>query len=156
MKKMLAAILATILLVTFAASAFAELYPTFSGQSAYMDIVVSCTDTTTYTNGRRWTEKTCGADNHAIYVRHYVDAGYGEYTNHYRGREVDKETGNTIANRGAKWCTVGINVPIQSNNITMWQCYSVSARGNTNHYDYDGVRSLVLKTNMYVNMDDKP
>ncbi len=155
MKKMLAAILATILLVTFAAAAFAEPYPTAVGQSAYMDIYVSCTDTTTYTDGKRWTQKNDGADNHAIYVRHYVGAGYGEYTNHFRGREVDSD-GNTIANRGAKWCTVGINAPIQSNNITMGPWYSVSARGNTNHYDYDGVRSLVLKTNMYVNMGTMP
>ena len=53
-------------------------------------------------------------DTHAaIYVRHYDNVDTTEYTNHFRGIEVD----SNYATRGSKWCTQGLNVPIQNNNI---------------------------------------
>ena len=49
--------------------------------------------------------------------------------------------------------TVGLNVPIQSNSIVADWFYSVAGRGNTNHYDYDGVANVTLHGNMYINAE---
>ena len=71
-----------------------------------------------------------------------------EYTNHFRGIEVD----SNYATRGSKWCTQGLNVPIQNNNIKRGQRYTVSARGNTNYYNNDGIERIWLNGSYNVNL----
>ena len=107
----------------------------------------SCTDTSSYKDAE---ERAYKRDNsvHAIYVRHWVTGGSSDYTNHFRGR---KEQGSNLVTCGSKWCTVGMNVPIQSNSIVYRSNYTLAGRGNTNHYDYDGVSAVTLHGNMYVN-----
>ena len=62
-----------------------------------------------------------------------------EYTNHFRG--IDDVANVT---RGSKWCTQGLNVPIQNNNIKAGKYYTVSGRGNTNYYNNDGISRVTL------------
>lgn len=57
---------------------------------------------------------------------------------------------------GGKWCEPGLNIPIKSDDIVMNEYYSVTARGNTLHYDNDGVERVELRVNMYVNMNANP
>ena len=88
-------------------------------------------------------------DTHAaIYVRHYDNVDTTEYTNHFRGIEVN----SNYATRGSKWCTQGLNVPIQNNNIKRGQRYTVSARGNTNYYNNDGIERIWLNGSYNVNL----
>ena len=46
----------------------------------------------------------------------------------------------------------GLNVPIQNNNIVRYKTYSVSGRGNTNYYNYDGISSIVLRGSFNPNL----
>lgn len=39
------------------------------------------------------------------------------------------------------------------NSIVANWFYSVAGRGNTNHYDYDGVANVTLHGNMYINAE---
>ena len=73
-------------------------------------------------------------DDHSVYVKHWVYDGSDEYTNYFRAY-VNKAYSTYY---GAKWATVNLNVPIQSNSIVKGKTYGVAGRGNTNHYDYDG------------------
>lgn len=120
-----------------------------------MEINAHCNHEKTFRDGKNWSLKNAGYDNHAIYVRHYVPHDVTPYTNMIKARKVDSY-GNTLATYGEKWCTPGLNIPIQNDEITMNEYYSVSARGNTCHYDLDGNERVELRVNMYVNMNSYP
>lgn len=154
MKKAIVLMFFAVMIMAMATNALADRYYTDAGESCYMEIYAhSKTDTDPYIDGAHWVYKGESADNNSIFVRHYVEDGYStSYTNHYRGQRVYGENSSRTT-VGSKWCTVGVNVPIESDAITLDKSYSVSARGNTKHYNYDGVSALTLKTNMYVNMD---
>ncbi len=107
------------------------------------EIKVFSNSTTNYqrANNREWK----GNDNHAaIYVSHRDDVATDEYTNHFRGQETSSSGSTSWTTRGSKWCTQGLTVPIQNDNIKYGMYYTVSARGNTNYYNYDGISSLWL------------
>ncbi len=144
MKKFLAMVLLTIMLVSMTCNALAV------GTDRTFEIYVQCRNTDTYTDARNGYEKT--VDDGAIYVKHWVMGGSDEYTNHFRGRKSLSSGVSGRTNCGAKWCTVNMNVPIQSNSINYDDTYyySVSGRGNTNHYDYDGVSYVTLHGHMYI------
>lgn len=91
-----------------------------------------------------YSEKKINDTNAAIYVTHRDDIDTEEYTNHFRGLEAASATSSSWTTRGTKWCTQGLKVPIQNSNIKSGKYYKVSARANTNYYDYDGVSSLWL------------
>ena len=89
----------------------------------------SCTDTNAIaydTNGAHQEYKT--KNNHQVYVRHWVIGGSDQ------------------------WATIGLKVPIQSNSITNYVSYTMAGRGNTNHYDYDGVSTVTLHGNFDTNL----
>ena len=130
MKKMLALVLAIAMLLSLASVASATTYKT---------ITVSCTDTTSYELIKDYEEKT--TTEAAIYVYHYDYADTDEYTNHFRGQQL---TSGGWVTRGSKWCTQYLDVPIQNKNIVVRGVYSVSARGNTNYYNYDGISQVQL------------
>ena len=75
-----------------------------------LSIPVRCDSTTNYTNNSETALKESGSA--AIYVYHHDNVDTDEYTNHFRGIEVKTNT-----TRGSKWCTQGLSVPIQNNNI---------------------------------------
>ena len=133
----------------------AEFRPTGVKEACYMKMNACCTENKRFKDGKNWSKKDCGYDNHAIYVRHYVPHSVTPYTNCFKVRKVDSE-GNTLAVYGEKWCTPGLNIPIQSDEIVMGEYYSVAARGNTCHYLYDDVERVELRINMYVNMNETP
>ena len=138
MKKMVALALAITMLVSLASVASA----------APFGIPVWCNSTTNYTMADSEGDQKLNDTHAAIYVRHYDNVDTTEYTNHFRGIEVD----SNYATRGSKWCTQGLNVPIQNNNIVKNEWYSVSARGNTNYYNYDGISSIVLSGSFNPNL----
>lgn len=144
MKKFLAMVLLTSMLVSMTCNALAL------GVDRTFEIYVQCRNADTYTDAEYGYQKT--EDDRSIYVRHWVTGGSDEYTNHFRGRKSlsNGESGRT--NCGSKWCTVNMNVPIQSNSININDnyYYSVSGRGNTNHYNYDGVSNVTLHGHMYI------
>ena len=128
MKKMVAMALAITMLMSLASVASA----------ASFGIPVWCNSTTNYTKADTKGEKKSGTQA-AIYVYHHDNVDTDEYTNHFRGIEVQSNT-----TRGSKWCTQGLSVPIQNNNITKDNYYTVSARGNTNYYNNDGISRITL------------
>ena len=117
MKKMVALALAITMLVSLASVASA----------APFGIPVWCNSTTNYTKADEAGQQKSGTQA-AIYVYHHDNVDTDEYTNHFRGIEVKTNT-----TRGSKWCTQGLSVPIQNNNIKSGTFYTVSARGNTNY-----------------------
>ena len=131
MRKMLAMVLAVTMLVSFASVASAT---TFT-------ISVSCTSTTTYTKAPDSEKKSSSSTNGRIYVYSYDNVDTDEYTNHFRGQEVN---GSTRTNRGSKWVTQYSEIPIENSNIVSPKYYSVSARGNTIYSNYDGISSIKL------------
>lgn len=133
----------------------AEFRSTGVKEACYMEMNAYCTENKRFKDGKNWSKKDCGYDNHAIYVRHYVPHSVTPYTNCFKVRKVDSE-GNTLAVYGEKWCRPGLNIPIQSDEIVMGEYYSVAARGNTCHYLYDDVERVELRINMYVNMNETP
>ena len=137
MKKMVALALAITMLVSLASAASA----------ATLSIPARCDSTTNYTRNTQKAYKTTGTA--AIYVNHHDNVDTDEYTNHFRGQLV---SGDTRTTKGSKWCTQGLNVPIQNNNIVKNEWYSVSARGNTNYYNYDGISSIVLSGSFNPNL----
>ena len=148
MKKILAMVLLATMLMSIASVAGAVNV----GAANSFEFSAQCRNTTSYTDEEGAYEKW--TDYPAIYVRHWVTGGSAEYTNHFRGRKspADDDISSRV-NCGAKWCTVGLNVPIQSNSIVADWFYSVAGRGNTNHYDYDGVANVTLHGNMYINAE---
>ena len=109
-----------------------------------LSIPVRCDSTTNYTNNSETALKESGSA--AIYVYHHDNVDTDEYTNHFRGIEVKTNT-----TRGSKWCTQGLSVPIQNNNIKSRIFYTVSARGNTNYYNNDGISRITLDGRYDVN-----
>ena len=136
MKKMVAMALAITMLMSLASVASA---------SKSINLNVSCTSTTNYARSNETEKKNTNSK--MIYVRHFDNVDTEAYTNHFRGQNAS----NNWATCGSKWCTQGMNVPIQNNNITSPNYYSIAARGNTNYYDYDGVSSIWLSGTFYVN-----
>lgn len=155
MKKAIFGMLLEVLMLLWSVCGMAEFRPTGIKESCYMRIMAHTTDKAKYRVGTRWSYKDCGLDNHAVYVRHYVPHAATPYTNLFKVVKVDSE-GNVIGVYGEKWCTPSLNVPIVSDDITMNEYYTVTARGNTLHYDYDGVERVELRVNMYVNMNIIP
>ena len=140
MKKFMALALAAIMLVTFAACAMTE---------TAFEFRASCTDTNAIaydTNGAHQEYKT--KNNHQVYVRHWVIGGSDQYTNLFKARKIVESP----VNCGSKWATIGLKVPIQSNSITNYVSYTMAGRGNTNHYDYDGVSTVTLHGNFDTNL----
>ncbi len=135
MKKMVALALAITMLVSLASVASA----------ASFGISVWCNSTTNYTKADEVGEQKSGTQA-AIYVYHHDNVDTDEYTNHFRGIEVKTNT-----TRGSKWCTQGLSVPIQNNNIKSRIFYTVSARGNTNYYNNDGISRITLNGRYDVN-----
>ena len=80
-----------------------------------------------------------------LYVRHYLTELSGNYTNLFRGYRTND---NTI--HGSKWCTPGLNIPIQSSSITAGT-YKLRARGNTDYYTYMGQTSILVNGNCFYN-----
>jgi len=139
----------------FCRSVYGEFRPTGIKESCYMKINAYSTLDKRFKDGKNWSLKNCGYDNHAVYVRHYVSHSTLPYANCIKVREVDQD-GNTLAICGEKWCTPGLNIPIESKKIEMNKYYSVTARGNTCHYGSSGVERVELRINMYVNMNSYP
>ena len=135
MKKMVALALAITMLVSLASVASA----------ASFGIPVWCNSTTNYTKADEVGEQKSGTQA-AIYVYHHDNVDTVEYTNHFRGIEVKTNT-----TRGSKWCTQGLSVPIQNNNIKSRIFYTVSARVNTNYYNNDGISRITLNGRYDVN-----
>ena len=109
--------------------------------------ITRCDSTTNYTRNTQKAYKTTGTA--AIYVNHHDNVDTDEYTNHFRGQLVKDDTWTM---KGSKWCTQGLNVPIQNNNIKKGQRYTVSARGNTNYYNNDGIERIWLNGSYNVNL----
>lgn len=137
MKKMVALALAITMLMSLAGAASA----------ATLSIPARCDSTTNYTRNTQKAYKTTGTA--AIYVNHHDNVDTDEYTNHFRGQLVKDDTWTM---KGSKWCTQGLNVPIQNNNIKKGQRYTVSARGNTNYYNNDGIERIWLNGSYNVNL----
>ena len=139
MKKFMALVMAAVLMTAMVGNAYAA----DVGEAHKFEFNAQCKDSSTYTDAEGAYPKTI--NNSSIYVKHWVLGGSDSYTNHFRGRRIASK-GASRTNCGAKWCTVNMNVPIQSNSITYGgsATYSISGRGNTNHYDYDGVSSVDL------------
>ena len=135
MKKMVALVLAITMLVSLASVASA----------APFGIPGWCNSTTNYTKADEAGQQKSGTQA-AIYVYHHDNVDTDEYTNHFRGIEVKTNT-----TRGSKWCTQGLSVPIQNNNIKSGTFYTVSARGNTNYYNNDGISRITLNGRYDVN-----
>ena len=135
MKKMVALALAITMLVSLASVASA----------APFGIPVWCNSTTNYTKADEAGQQKSGTQA-AIYVYHHDNVDTDEYTNHFRGIEVKTNT-----TRGSKWCTQGLSVPIQNNNIKSGTFYTGSARGNTNYYNNDGISRITLNGRYDVN-----
>lgn len=133
MKKMLALVLAIAMLVSIAGVASAA---TFS-------VYVHCTEDEkdNYTEAPATEVKTSTSTNGRIYVYSYDNVSTDEYTNHFRGQEV---TASSRINRGSKWVTQYQEIPIENANIVAPKTYSVSARGNTNYSNYDGISRITL------------
>lgn len=136
MKKMLAMILAIAMLMSIVSVASA---------TTSFSLPVQCKDTTTYSRHTPAERKYTGSA--AIFVRHYDNVATDEYTNHFRGQEGDAAWATSWTTRGSKWCTQYMEVPIQNSNIQVgtYKYYTVSARGNTNYYEYDGVSRITLE-----------
>jgi hypothetical protein len=138
MKKMVALVLAGTMMAGMASVASAKNF----------DTPVWCNSTTNYTMADSEGDQKLNDTHAAIYVRHYDNVDTTEYTNHFRGIEVN----SNYATRGSKWCTQGLNVPIQNNNIQKGRRYTVSARGNTNYYNNDGIERIWLNGSYNVNL----
>ena len=145
MKKFMALVMAAGLMTAMVGNAYAA----DVGTPYAFEFRAQCKDSSTYTDAKDAYQKN--VNNSSIYVKHWGLGGSDRYTNHFRGRKIASDGADRV-NCGAKWCTVNMNVPIQSNSITYGKVakYSVSGRGNTNHYDYDGVSSVDLHGYMYL------
>ncbi len=95
MKKMVALVLAGTMMAGMASVASA---------TKSFDTPVWCNSTTNYTMADSEGDQKLNDTHAAIYVRHYDNVDTTEYTNHFRGIEVD----SNYATRGSKWCTQGL------------------------------------------------
>lgn len=128
MRKIVAMFLMLLLMVSISAmaSAASEEFE-FWAQCTNASSTALDTDETAFSTKR-------SENDHSVYVKHWVYDGSNDYTNYFRAYIEDAEG----TYYGAKWATVNLNVPIQSNSIVVGPSYGVAGRGNTNHYDYDG------------------
>lgn len=147
MKKFIAIALMAIMLVAVASTASATVH--VNNPTTFSIYVDSKDEDAPHIDATAETYKNTKSV-HAIYVEHWVTGGSSEYTNHFRGRKTSVY-GGTRTNCGAKWVTVGQKIPVESSSIVYGAYYSVSGRGNTNHYNYDGVAHVTLHGNLYIN-----
>ena len=112
MKKFMALVMAAGLMTAMVGNAYAA---TSIGEEHSFEFRAQCKDSSTYTDEQYAYPKR--VNNSSIYVKHWVFGGSDSYTNHFRGRKIASEGADRV-NCGAKWCTVNMNVPIQSNSIT--------------------------------------
>lgn len=139
MKKIIALLVTVFLLAGMASIAFADTSFEFWAQSRY----ASNSDLGWDDANREL--KT--VDNQRIYVKHWVYGGSSKYTNFFVARDWEQQK-----HYGGKWATVGMNVPIQSSSIYAPQIYCMAGRGNTNHYENDGVARVSLHGWFYPNL----
>ena len=153
-EKIIAALICMSLFVAVGMTASAEAYAGKLDQKVYFDINASCNSTTTYNRVPDCEEKINSVA--AIFVYHDDNVMTEEYTNHFRGQEAQSATAAVWTTRGSKWCTQGLKVPIQNSNIKRGNLYTVSARGNTNYYNYDGISSVALMGHFSANSTVTP
>ena len=134
MKKMVTLVLAIAMLMSLATVA--------SAGSDVISLSVYCNSTTNYSRIQPGLYNY--SNNHSIYVLHHDNVDTDEYTNHFRGQEAATANGPTWTQRGSKWVTQYLDIPIENNNIVIKKYYTVSARGNTNYYNYDGLSRITL------------
>ena len=134
MKKMVTLVLAIAMLMSLASVA--------SAGSGVVSLPVYCNSTTNYSRIENGLYNY--NNNHSIYVLHHDNVDTDEYTNHFRGQESGSASGSTWTQRGSKWVTQYLDIPIENNNIVLGKYYTVSARGNTNYYNYDGLSRITL------------
>ena len=127
MKKIVAIVLTIVCMTTLCATSFAEYY-SLTVQT------VNTTDLTYSPTNKRVECSTAGR----MYVKHTVSGGSSSYTNMIHA----VNSSNVLV--GQKWATPGLKVPIQSNLLYSGYYYGVAARGNTKHYENDGVTSITL------------
>lgn len=129
MKKIIAIALTVACLTALCATAFAD----------YYSLTVQTVNTTdlTYSSGYN---TLCTIDG-KMYVKHSVTGGSSSYTNLIHAMRPSHYL------VGQKWATPEQKVPIQSNALVVGTYYGVAARGNTKHYEYDGVTSVTLGIN---------
>lgn len=127
MKKMIAIVLTIVCMTALCATAFAE----------YYSLTVQTVNTTdlTYSPSNKNVECTITGK---MYVNHTVSGGSSSYTN------MIHAVNSYHVLVGQKWATPGLKVPIQSNLLYSGDSYGVAARGNTKHYENDGVTSITL------------
>lgn len=81
-----------------------------------------------------------------IYVRHYLTELPGNYTNLFRAKKTYEGTVH-----GQKWCTPGLNVPIESATINSATYWKLTARGNTDYYTFMGAPSILVNGDCFYN-----
>lgn len=138
MRKFFALVLVAVVLLSISAIAFAE-------ASFRFDIRINSTSTSdplTYVQNQGYKTAAPGY----LYVRHYLTNIQGSYTNYFRAT-----VGVGGASAGYKWCTPGLNVPIQSSSLTLYRSYSLAARGNTDYYTFMGQPSILVNGNCFYN-----
>ena len=127
MKKMIAIVLTIACMTALYATAFAE----------YYSLTVQTVNTTDLTYSPSNKNVRCITTG-KMYVNHTVSGGSSSYTNMIHA----VNSSNVLV--GRKWATPGLKVPIQSNLLYSDNYYGVAARGNTKHYENDGVTSITL------------
>ena len=113
MKKFMALVMAAGLMTAMVGNAYAA---TRIGEEHSFEFKAQCKDSSTYTDEQYAYPKR--VNNSSIYVKHWVLGGSDSYTNHFRGRRI-ASSGANRTNCGSKWCTVNMNVPIQSTALLM-------------------------------------
>lgn len=71
-----------------------------------------------------------------LYVYHSASDGKS-YTNMFKVRKNG-------SNYGSAWCRPWENDPVYADIVVPRQNYGIAARGNTNHYENDGIARTVL------------
>lgn len=142
MNKLVSVILMLVMLVSVASVASAEIDFEFWAQCT------NASSTALDKDESKVSFKDANNTDKSVYVKHWVWDGSEEYTNYFRAYRA----GNSDTYYGAKWATVGLYVPIQSNSLTGNAAYGVAGRGNTNHYDYDGNYRVSLHGYIEANM----
>lgn len=81
-----------------------------------------------------------------FYIYHNCQNGDNTYTNLFHAVRYNRWL------CGQKWVTPRALIPIESNAITREYNYTVAARGNTKHYELDGLSRVTL-SGYYTNND---
>lgn len=85
---------------------------------------------------------------HTFYLRHTVFGGSNAYTNLFH---ILQDNSGSYLHIAQKWCTPGLNIPISGG--SRGQYYTIGARGNTKHFELDGVSSVTLSGTFAVNQE---